>query len=62
VVETGPDRDERQIEALSASLHHAFDDKHAEVGADEALAALMGIDPDSEEPVVAEAPEEPDKK
>jgi hypothetical protein len=61
VVETGPDRDERQIETLSASLHDAFDDKQPEVGAHEALEALMGIDPDSEEPDDDEAPGEADE-
>ncbi len=61
MVETGPDRDERQIEGLSASLHDAFDDQQPEVGAHEALEALMGIDPDSGEPDDAEALQEPDK-
>lgn len=46
MVEAEPDRDERQIQELSASLHDAFDGKPPEAGTDEALMALMGIDPD----------------
>ena len=56
--ETEPDRDERQIEALQASFHDAFDEGQPDPEIGDAAQALMGIDPDEPEPE-PERPEEP---
>jgi len=46
VIKIDTDRDERQIQALCASLRRAFEEKKPKGGVDVALEALMGIDPD----------------
>ena len=58
MVETKPDRDEREIEALQGSLHEAFDDQQSETGVDGALEALMGIDPGEAAPDTGDSSKE----
>lgn len=42
MVESGPDRDERHVQAFSSSLKHALEIETDEEGVDEAVRATMG--------------------
>ena len=54
VIESGnPNRIERRVEAMMASLHAAFDDQPPDAAVHDAIGAAIGIDPD-DPPMVPE--------
>ena len=47
MIESGtPDRDERRVEAMMASIHRAVDYRPRDIALHEAIGAALGIDPD----------------
>lgn len=59
MVESGPDRDERHVQAFSASLKHALETETDEEGVDGAVRAALGDEvaqDELEQPPQAEPP------
>ncbi len=59
MVESGPDREERHIQALSSSLKHALETGEPDEGVDEAVRAAMGDEvaqDELEQPADGDAP------